>query len=84
MRKDIDYTKVNAERRFQVLADLWRFGLWATASSLGSIMLGYELTAQQQCIAMVTSLFEHRVNNSNSTISNKNLESLILRSPAAI
>ena len=53
MRKDIDYTKLNPDRKWAILLDNWRFGLWATFSSIGSILLGYEAQGQQQVVPMV-------------------------------
>jgi len=53
MRKDIDYTKISLDHKWTILLDNWRFGLWATFSSIGSIMLGYEAQGQQQVVAMV-------------------------------
>lgn len=54
MAEKLDYSQVRPENKWKILRAQWRFALWALYSSIGSTMLGFDLTAGLQMLAIVT------------------------------
>jgi hypothetical protein len=53
MAETLDYSEVHPENRWKILRAQWRFALWALYSSLGSVMLGFDMNGGLQMLAMV-------------------------------
>jgi hypothetical protein len=55
MAENLDYSRVRPENKWKILKAQWRFFLWALFASLGSIMLGFDVVASGQMLALVSS-----------------------------
>jgi|SRR5271155_2088746 len=54
MAERLDYSQVRPENKWKILRAQWRFALWALYSSVGSLMLGFDMSAGFQMLAIVT------------------------------